>query len=82
MFDTVCVVFAVSAILLMVVSIYDSIKEYKQAKEALARAKEYCPYNYNVRQIHESRLSLYKTKIFANTIILVLFIISIVIIGV
>lgn len=82
MFTAVSIVAIVGVYGFMGLFVYHHIQEYRQAKEALNRAKAYCPYNYEVRTIHENRVDTHKECIIEGSILLGVFTISIIVLGV
>lgn len=82
MFNAVSIVAIVGVYSLMGTFVYHHIQEYRQAKEALNRAKSYCPYNYEVRTVHENRVDTHKEYIIEGLIILGVFTISVIVLGV
>lgn len=82
MLTAVSIVAIVGVYSLMGTLVYHHIQEYRQAKEALNRAKAYCPYNYEVRTAHENRVNEHKEYIIKGSVILGLFTISVIVLGV
>lgn len=82
MFTAVSIVVIVGVYSLLGSFVYHHIQEYRQAKKALNRAKAYCPYNYEVRTVHENRVNTHKEYIIEGSILLGLFTISVIVLGV
>lgn len=82
MFTAVSIVAIVGVYSLMGTFVYHHIQEYRHAKEALNRAKAYCPYNYEVRTVHENRVNEHKEYIIEGLILLGVFTISVIVLGV
>lgn len=82
MFTAVSIVVIVGVYSLMGTFVYHHIQEYRQAKEALNRAKSHCPYNYEVRTVHENRVNEHKEYIIEGSILLSVFTISVIVLGV
>lgn len=82
MFTAIGIVAIVGVYSLMGTFVYHHIQKYRQAKEALNRAKAYCPYNYEVRTVHESRVNEHKECIIEGSVILGVFTISVIALGV
>lgn len=82
MFTAVSIVAIIGVYSLTGMFVYHHIQEYRQAKEALNRAKSYCPYNYEVRTVHESRVNEHEECIIEGLILLGVFTISVIVLGV